>query len=133
MKDKKEVAQESSVMLGTEKIVIKRKLRRRDTDYDDVKKCTIPRNTARMLSIDKTKDIFNLAIDDVKEQYTVGRAIGFLEAYESEWGRFPKEGVEIATRSAEKLSYAWLKGNNSYNNNNKAVSSVKLFNLNKVY
>ena len=58
-----------------------------------------------MLSIDKTKDISNLVIDGATEEYSIARIIGFLQVYESEWGRSPNDKVAASTRSAEKLSY----------------------------
>ena len=95
----------NTVMITGDKVLIKKKLRRRDSDYDETNKCSIPRNKNRTMSIDKTKNIFNLAIDDVKEEYTMARIISLIEQYETDWERFPNDEVGVATRSAEKLFF----------------------------
>ena len=83
---------------------IKRRLMRREPDFDQVKNAYVRANETRGQTIENAKTIFNTIIDVKSDSCAVSNILTHLCKFESEWTKSPKEESEVNDYAADKMA-----------------------------
>ena len=85
-------------------VKVKKRLIRRPSDFDKVKKIRIEPNQERNSMVEKAKCIFNIIIDTKSDGLSVANTLSHLAQFEVEWEKFPFEQSARALTSGETVN-----------------------------
>ena len=90
--------------MGPPMVKVKKRLRRRESDFDKITKLYMPANEVRDQMIGKAKCIFNTIIDTKDETVSVSSVLTHLQKFEAGWVKFPKDEASLKVHTSEKIN-----------------------------
>ena len=83
--------------------VVKRRLRRMESDFDKNTKQIVHRNQSRTEMVNKAMSIFDMVVDYESVGTTISAVISHIWKFEEEWSKSPKDTRLMAAMALEKL------------------------------